>query len=194
MSQSDRFTFDYNQLDIGPTCATLGWIHQSHSCRPATFVIEGFALDDIRANRLDAPRLSFNSTSPSVTFPTSQIVEEIMYFKIYVTDDNGILCNIDSISANTYYQLDIRSEYTCMLATEEVMGIRTLYPQHTQKAIVIQDACKKQLIDNNSQLTRYGASYLILYRSKKQLLYVQLVVVAIINNYIGQQSCMAYVL
>ena len=107
MAQLDRFMFDYSQLNIGPVCTTVGWIHDSQSCRPATFVVEGFELADITDNQFDAPRLSFNSTSPIVTFPTSQIMEETFYFKIYATDQNGARCNLHYSSANAYYQIEI---------------------------------------------------------------------------------------
>ena len=97
--------FNYNYLNISGNCLSLSWSYERHSCVPATFTLQGFQLQDVSPDMLDAPRVLFTSSFPTFTVTISHIVTERLYFRIIAKDENGYSC--DNTSLTEFYDFSV---------------------------------------------------------------------------------------
>ena len=108
-TKRDVLELDYNQLSIGTVNTSITWRYSSLKCRPSVFFVEFFIERAAIGNQSSLPTLRLNSTTTSITIPTSDIQHHItsgaLYLRLLAYDETGAACASDS--AARFYKLNI---------------------------------------------------------------------------------------
>lgn len=101
-SQNGQVSVNYYSIRIGRNnCFTVGWNYQDvegQRCLLGTFRMEGFDLNQISENDLDAPRMVSGSVSGMFSLISSDVSTESLYFRVTAYDIHRQTCSSSSLS------------------------------------------------------------------------------------------------
>lgn len=138
LSKCDSFNFNYHLFDTGPYCSTVRWNYQGQMCTPVTYTLQGFSLSQVIASdsgHLGSPRIEFNSTSMSFTFPTHQFVNEILYFRVFGINSLDDICNTNSLAVFYNFTMLLENGMRQILrcqANNKLFNVLFRLPSHKQ--------------------------------------------------------------
>ena len=101
-SRGDQFDFDYHSFGIGEQCVSFAWNYVRQSCTPVKFQLQGFDPDDVRASRLNSPKLALNSTSSAFSLIRKLARAENLYYKIIGIDENEAICDTNNLMTDYF--------------------------------------------------------------------------------------------
>ena len=93
------FDLNYQLLEIGPVNTTIGWKYSIAKCNNESFFkLQGFT--ESCGGNLTAPEINYNTTSNSITIPSSDLTGttgEALFFRIIAMDINNTDCSSEKL-------------------------------------------------------------------------------------------------